>query len=373
MYITKIKMIILIALPLALTLIFTGCGKTTVKLTDYVDYNVQGIDGYGTIHINHRLMSLDNMLAEKLKLDPTERYQLSLYIYDIDFNIDKPKNLKNGDEVIISPIFNKAMEEKYKVKFDDSVLNVKVEGLKEGLVINPFQDVEILFSGISPYIKAELANNSTNEMLRSIRFQYDNRTPLKLGDQLLVTALVDEFIWIEQGYIPEKLSMLYIVENADKYVTKPEEIYSETQSKMLQHTKDIIDAYMVKSASSFYREIEGMYDYRIQNISYKMEPHDGYLLTVKEGFTPTNRNQTVIFMIYRINIDDNRFKNREAFMCVQYFNPILRKEGYTDLNYSSAKLSQRSVNFDDIYRNEVVSLRDRYDVIQVDVKEWPKD
>lgn len=196
------------------------------SLNPFADISVtySGTDGYGTAEIN-------TSKCEQIVLDN--------FTFSITSSSDNG-NLSNGDTITvvancISASYNpddSTIEyngKKYIVaKSSSSEFTVTDLGnVKE---LDPFENVTVDFTGISPRVSVSGMNtDNASDLIRNL-FDYtiSQTSDLKLGDVITVHAEYkpgfDEEDLLKEGYTLLKNQRTYIVENVDEYTTKVKSI-----------------------------------------------------------------------------------------------------------------------------------------------------
>ena len=242
----------IVALIVLLVVIFkvAGCGKTKVDLNDYLSISVAGTDTVGTASYSFDSNGLFMKLAKTIGVndeDAADPYYLlnsltsgskkwkklsDLYsMMDSTFqgSLDKTTDLSNGDEIVFEWNNNKdqmeQIEKDFKVSFSCKEMKKDVEGLAEIEEFDPFEDIEVKFSGYAPNGTAEIQNNSEYDYETPyLDYELDKREGLSNGDKVTVSisgAVGNEDAFRENcirdwGAAPSAVSKEYTVEGLDE-------------------------------------------------------------------------------------------------------------------------------------------------------------
>lgn len=241
-----------------------------------VTISYSGTDGFGKAEIN----------TSKCKPIVSDNFT---------FSITKSSNngeLSNGDTVTVvanctSASYNPDDStidyngKKYAVSRSSSS-EFTVSGLESSKELDPFENVTINFTGISPRVTATGVNtDSASEIIKNT-FEYtiSQSSNLSLGDVITVKAEYkpgfDDESLLENGFTLLKSKRTYIVENVDSYAEK---------AKTIDFTN--IKAQMHKLLSSFK--------------GYEIKLIDSYFNTAKPKTTVEPYNQ--YFELYEIKLD----------------------------------------------------------------------
>lgn len=64
--------------------------------------------------------------------------------------LSKTQSISNGDTIELTFTYNKDLAKRLKFKVKNTTIKLKVSGLEDGKKIDPFADLELTFTGISP-------------------------------------------------------------------------------------------------------------------------------------------------------------------------------------------------------------------------------
>lgn len=221
----------------------------------------------------------------------------------LEYTVEPQSNLSNGDIVTVT------VEDYYSGdRFDDYIREhgvipaettktYTVEGLPEIETFDPFEGVELVFSGVEPEGKAEIVQTDNNPY--GLSFKYEN-TGLSNGDVITVTAYAyggwfgeykdfDETFIEEHGAKPAYVTKDFVVEGLGKYIQSIDDISPEMKDFMFQHCEDKIESY--------YAQMDSEYDYDYYDAQRT------FLGAYVRNRKPTGRgsDQNYIDFIYRID------------------------------------------------------------------------
>lgn len=187
---------------LCLPVLLTACTKT-VKLSDYIKYDVEGYDGKGTItaEFNYRaLMSDEDIKKEDSKI-----------LSDFTVEVDPEGDLSNGDEVTLTVEVPEGAEKSLKLKFTEPSLTITVEDLEGFEEKDPFEGINVTFSGGNGVAEARLELGES-QLPESV-FSLSQTTNLYNGDTVVVTLkdYNQDAFTAEYGFIPVPLEKSFTV------------------------------------------------------------------------------------------------------------------------------------------------------------------
>lgn len=165
--------------------------------------------------------------------------------------------LSNGDKLTIHITapedtendLEKYIIRKYGVKPEKLEKEYTVSGLDELEEFDPFEKLDVRFTGRSPFVNLELVNN--NEIY-GIEFLADQTEGLAIDDDVVITAVgaegeVLENICATQGKKLVQDKKTYVVENVDSYVEKLEDISQEEMDKMEKTARSAVEDAVMES------------------------------------------------------------------------------------------------------------------------------
>lgn len=281
----------IVCVALASLLLFTGCDKVggskepaTIDLNEYIDYTIEGYSTKATLTYTIRYddiiddFELEDVAASRLEKKITGTWSQMTY-------------LANGDEITFEwNVDVENIEEKYNVEFEAEDLKVEVKDLEEMPELDPFDYLEVTYSGMSGGGTAEVTI-SDDIPLSDIRFRIDSSNYyLSNGDEITVTAYCysgdDLADYCEDNeYILVNDTATYTVEGLDEYLTDIDQLTPEMLAELQTQASDTINA-------SFYLE-DGETVTSVNYIGL-------YLLSTKDYAYSWYHNR--VYLIYEVTI-----------------------------------------------------------------------
>ncbi|MCR4929192.1 MAG: hypothetical protein K5988_04265 [Lachnospiraceae bacterium] len=327
--------VILLVVIIAIVLFFT-LHKSTVNLNDYITIEASGYDGYGEatysvdidkfLEDNNKKFKITNKLKEKVKSDSEMQVGLtilgldiedkedaaSIFIVgsDIDGTLSQGSGLSNGDVITYSwrsAYSDEELEEfagLFKVKLEYEDIEYTVSDLKEVPKFDPFDGVEISFSGLAPNGQALIANYPENGLYYVI--DGDNQG-LSNGDEITVTIQypygVEDYI-NSYNKLPNTETKTYTVEGLGAYITSASQVPEDVLNAMKEQSNDIILA-------TTYNWVEG-YTLDINYIG-------NYFLTAKDSTASPNNMFILVYKMHYENTVKDCKKKEHDIWCDYYF------------------------------------------------------
>lgn len=358
-----------VAAVVVLVLIFMLSGKPTINLDDYVTVEFEGYNtvGHAKVTVDEDRFYEENLEDLEISDDTWEKMEDMAYessesdselaafligrtMQAIQFLSDREvagiffdevwqtrsltpsSDLSNGDTVVfaweLSDGDKELLEELFgvKIKFGDPK-EYTVEGLEEPEEIDPFEGVEVTFSGIAPNGEATLDANNGPESCQSL-YELDPQEGLSNGDTVtlyLDRDDVNEYLTENYGVVVSETSKTYTVEGLASYAASLDEIPEETAESMRKQSEDVIRA-----------EIAGNSDMTLDELSYLGD----IMLTPKVPGTMNKNN--VLYNVYHTRVTITRGENTtnaESYAWVGYYDLTMLADGTCSVDLSDYDLT----------------------------------
>ncbi len=370
-----------------------GCGKT-VDLNDCVEVKVSGIDGKGKAEVTVDYDKMETLLAKELNIEVKDKdieniedlgsavdglSKIDQAGNCVNFQVQPADNLKNGDKITVKSIIDEEKAKELGIKFKFSEIKKEVSGLQTAIVISQeelFKDVIVEFTGASPDAAVQIRNMSKDKILSEISFQTDKTSDIQKGDTVTVTATIPSELE-EQGYVFENTSKEYKVEKVDSYVQKFEDLPEEDLKKIMNQAKDMVEANLKtgKLSTSFYKgnELAGTME-RFDSIS-EPQLEKSYFCHMKDGITSLWETKNKMYITYSFNVTGmHMFGPKEdyqnCYIRIACEDLILTKEGDLQFDIGTMKFSNGYAYFDSFYTQEIASLKDNYEIEEIDLSSY---
>lgn len=325
--------------------------KPTIDLADYTQITFTGAQGYGQAEVNFDYEQFEQDVIKVAKvdgkrvntIDPDSNfledesfladlygnssgiYRFALYMYDVVDSGEFENNgeLSNGDKVTYTYTFNNDTVKQYGFKLKGKEITEEVSGLEEAEAVNPFDGIDVTFSGISPNVTAEYTiKDNADPVYSAITYSFDKSNGLKSGDKVTVTAEADNSYLAENyGMVLSETEKEYTVEGVQSYVTSADQVPADILANMQKQAEDCISAYFASNA-----------DY----ISVSDTTYVGYyFLSAKNADTYSAHNK--IYLIYSGTVkskEEDGFAKTKVYFPVYFENIMMNADGtgYADLS-----------------------------------------
>ncbi len=209
----------LIAIPAAviLLIILIVCliinGNTVKMDKQYVDFEVEGYDGYGSVYAEVDWEAVSKKYGSKLKkafkggdglgdmLDPVA--VMSMFV---DVELDYEGGLKNGDSVKYKWVVDDKLYDLFDIKFKFKNGSYKVKGLQKVKTFDIFNSLTVTFDGYEGYGEVIISNLSKYITVDSYENLSNGDTVTLRVNSKYINEIIDAV-----GAAPESLTKEYTV------------------------------------------------------------------------------------------------------------------------------------------------------------------
>lgn len=273
--------------------------------------------------------------------------------------------LSNGDTVTVTANYNSDDAEENLVIIENDTKEYTVSGLKEPEEIDPFENLEITYTGASPYITASIDSTKCKSLVNNyISFSVDD-TYLRNGDTFTVTASYSEYDAEEYGFIVTSEAKTYTVENQPEYVTSLDgldltELQAELDDKLTVTT----------TANEGDYRFADVYMGYFQSIAEK-KYRTSYLVSLKTSFEDKfdgyNYNYNRYIQIYEYTVNEANVGQKKVYVAIYVNNICKNSDGTISWDIELGSLGDE--NYDTIVNKFATSEKEFYNVSEVKAEE----
>lgn len=312
-----------------MSILLCGCGKEKIDCTQFVEVSVQGINGRATANVEFDMVALEEILTfNKENIQPAEVLDIISLEESIKCELDISEGLSNGDIIKVSIVWDEEAAEDCGIVLTGNEMVVEVSGLDNGVVLDVFENIEIVYSGTAPEIEAEVNLVSTDTSFRGISYSISPDRNISNGDVLTVVAEADWDSLEQRGYIVSETERQITVEGQDEYVQTyndiDEKLLSEMNACAMTHITEVL-------TSSDYGYRSHMYPNEIRPFLDKGEvveikQDSAYYFMLKEGQDKYwGQSTNKIFFVYEVTAVDNDSPNGKITYFVICFQEIIKQ------------------------------------------------
>ena len=301
-----IAVIAVVAVIAIAAVVFVKNIKPTVYMKDYLSISFEGYDTRGQARITFDTDAFAAKYEDQIKYKGVMDSDMRRYLMNggslceamldecVDGSLDKDTMLSNGDQVTFTwDIDTELAETKYNVKLLGEDQTITVTGLTSVVEVDPFENIEIQYSGISPYGSvSDIINHSDNKYLDNVYYYTDTSGYLSNGDEVKIIAECydsENYMLEQYGVAFSRMENTYTVDGLGSYVTELEQISDDALNSMKKQSEDVLKAYVANR----WAEEESLQG---------MEYLGSYLLTPK---TQDTRPENQLILVYKVTAKDS--------------------------------------------------------------------
>lgn len=238
----------------ALTL--SACGVKTINLADYIETDVEGLNGHATAVCDLDYDALYAAIASQQKNDGDSFLQQAAILEEafshITLAVDPCENLSNGDMVTVTATYDAPKNLDIGCKLKNGKTSFKEEGLSDGQLFNFFDEsaVSVTFSGMSGNGTAGVEILSTEDAYRYTQYTVSPANGLSNGDEVVLSAQTWDGMLDSMGYYAEEFEKTYTVAGLPEPFAASDKISAADRSRL--------EALALEKAT---QEVEDWYSY----------------------------------------------------------------------------------------------------------------
>ena len=310
--------------PLPMRLIIGGCAAAAaviilivvlmmqpkkINLEDYVVVEFSGYNTAGTATAYLDTERLSGKLADSIGKDANSLEMMTALptcLGTVEVSLDQSSGLSNGDSVTAEISYDNDLVKEYKIRYTGDSVTKTVEGLGDLTEVDPFEGLQVSFTGLSPDGQLEYAYTGDSAYVSDSSFECDKTSGLRNGDVVTISIRnYDEASAESSGYRFTKTSQQYTVEGLDGYVEDYSGLTEEFLSFAKQESQDIINAYAAQDYSD---------ECTLGTIEYA-----GYIFQTPKDMSSAD-HYNILYVIYRgtVSHSENDFPATNVYFPVRF-------------------------------------------------------
>lgn len=220
--------------------IFLATRPKTINLNDYLEYSIEGYDGYGTAYarLNRDKLVRDIMeIAQKKKKNTVIDEDYLFQGVKMSVEATPTEELSNGDKVEITYTYNADDLKNYGVKLKAKNQTITVEGLEEVKEVDIFKDLELKFSGCAPDVRTDgtISVDIDGASFSCTVSPYEN---LNIGDEVTVECITSYPV---NGCMPKSMkTTVKVPDTVEHYVNDPTELTEEDRAYLNEIVQKVL-------------------------------------------------------------------------------------------------------------------------------------
>lgn len=330
---------------------------------DYVTISYEGANGYASPDFTLNKDKLYKGLMGK-STDSDKSYNVKMLIASIDITTEA-EDVSNGDKYKVTIGFDKKYEDAVGISMGSGSRKIKASGIQKGTAISLFDNVDVMFAGISPEATVNISNNWEDEYLSGLTFTADKTTGIKFGDTVNVTCNATYEDIARHGYLAEKLEQSYDADKLPSFATN----VSQIDSKVIEQVKkEVLETIASEtSVNTFHMLYKATKDvsflYHVNNETCTDSKVTGVYFLSGNGQQTDANNYIYVFASAVISDSED---SRTVYFAFSYSNTYLNVDGTFDMNHDNE--NKRYICSDDyeaLYEECVGSRSSSYSINEI--------
>lgn len=330
---------------------------------DYITISYEGANGYASPDFTLNKDKLYKELMGK-STDSDKSYNVKMLIASIEITTEA-EDVSNGDKYKVTIDFDKKYEDAVGISMGSGSRKIKAAGIQKGTAISLFDNVDVMFAGISPEATVNISNNWEDEYLSGLTFTADKTSGIKFGDTVNVTCNATYEDIARHGYLAEKLEQSYDADKLPSFATN----VSQVDSKVIEQVKkEVLETIASEtSVNTFHMLYKATKDvsflYHVNNETCMDSKVTGVYFLSGNGQQTDANNYIYVFASAVISDSED---SRTVYFAFSYSNTYLNVDGTFDMNHDNE--NKRYICSDDyeaLYEECVGSRSSSYSINEI--------
>lgn len=201
-----------------------------INLADYVVFEYSGCNGYAEV-----ACSVDkDKLYQDLAANEKNMEKLKMYKKFADSVTAQTaqSDVKNGDKIYVAVDCDYETAELAGLKIGNKNFSKRASGISEGTKVDLFENVEVIFAGISPEAYVVVKNNWNEDYLNTLEFKADKTGGIVSGDVIKISCSATQQDLAKKGYVAERFEADYKAARLSAYVDSGDKVDKELLKNM---------------------------------------------------------------------------------------------------------------------------------------------
>ncbi len=330
---------------------------------DYITISYEGANGYASPDFTLNKDKLYKELMGK-STDSDKSYNVKMLIASIEITTEA-EDVSNGDKYKVTIDFDKKYEDAVGISMGSGSRKIKAAGIQKGTAISLFDNVDVMFAGISPEATVNISNNWEDEYLSGLTFTADKTSGIKFGDTVNVTCNATYEDIARHGYLAEKLEQSYDADKLPSFATN----VSQVDSKVIEQVKkEVLETIASEtSVNTFHMLYKATKDvsflYHVNNETCMDSKVTGVYFLSGNGQQTDANNYIYVFASAVISDSED---SRTVYFAFSYSNTYLNVDGTFDMNHDNEnKRYICSDNYEKLYEECVGSKSNSYSINEI--------
>jgi hypothetical protein len=201
-------------------------GKKHISPEDFVQLTYTGADGYATAEC---VIDVDGVVA-KLVGKGVDEAKERLYVQfanNIKGSVAAGSNISNGDRITVNITYDKELAKAAGVTVGNTEFAVRAKDIPAGTQIDLFENIEVIFAGISPDAYVVIKNEWDDRFLSQLSFIADKQKNITANDEITIRCETDAAELGQHGYTADTFEKTYTADRLSSYVERVRQIDSK--------------------------------------------------------------------------------------------------------------------------------------------------
>jgi hypothetical protein len=215
-----------VAVCFVLILISWNMGKKHISPEDFVQLTYTGANGYATAECT---IDVDGVVA-KLVGKGVDEAKERLYVQlanNIKGSVTTGGNISNGDRITVNITYDKELANAAGVTVGNTEFVVRAKDIPAGTQVDLFENIEVIFAGISPDAYVVIKNEWDDRFLSQLSFVADKQKNITANDEITIRCEADEAELGQHGYTADTFEKTYTADRLSSYVERIRQIDSK--------------------------------------------------------------------------------------------------------------------------------------------------
>lgn len=271
-------------------------------------------------------------------------------------------DLKNGDVITVTAVYDESTAESKNIAVKSDTKQFEVSGLKEAVEIDPFNGLEIIYTGASPYLSVSMDSTKCSDLVNEYITFKTEEGYVQNGDEITVTATYKETDAEQNGFVLKTESRTYKVENQPEFVTSLDGLdltvlHAEMDDKLAAVTA-------ANKGDSHFADVYINYGSFLSVESKELK--SVYLISLKKSFEsqyPKKQNYNTYMRIYEYVINRKDLDPCKVYVMIRANNICKNADGTVSydiqLNWSGYS------DYDSMINDYITKYRDTCNVTPI--------
>ena len=359
----RIGLIIAAAGVIAVIVVALFIRSQKFDVWDYITISYEGANGYASPDFTLNKDKLYKELMGK-STDSDKSYNVKMLIASIEITTEA-EDVSNGDKYKVTIDFDKKYEDAVGISMGSGSRKIKAAGIQKGTAISLFDNVDVMFAGISPEATVNISNNWEDEYLSGLTFTADKTSGIKFGDTVNVTCNATYEDIARHGYLAEKLEQSYDADKLPSFATN----VSQVDSKVIEQVKkEVLETIASEtSVNTFHMLYKATKDvsflYHVNNETCMDSKVTGVYFLSGNGQQTDANNYIYVFASAVISDSED---SRTVYFAFSYSNTYLNVDGTFDMNHDNENKRYICIdNYEKLYEECVGSKSNSYSINEI--------